>query len=56
MIRLFWLLLSLGCLGWYLLVLVYVAIKGGVDIKDMLKRLSTDTPSPDTGREPGSSD
>ena len=51
MIRLFWLLLSLGCLGWYLLVLVYVAIKGGADIKDMLKRLSTNTATSDTGGE-----
>ncbi|MCK5919724.1 MAG: hypothetical protein KAG66_02205 [Methylococcales bacterium] len=40
MIKAFWLILSLGCVGWYLIVLVYVAIKGGGDIKDMLKQLS----------------
>jgi hypothetical protein len=47
MIKLLWLLLSLACIGWYLVVLVYVAIRGGADIKDMLKRLSTDTPVSD---------
>ena len=45
MIKLFWLVLSLGCIGWYLAVLGLVAIKGGADIKDMLKRLSDDTPA-----------
>ena len=43
MIEVFWLILSLGCVGWYLIVLVYVAIKGGGDIKDMLKQLSDNT-------------
>ena len=43
MIKLFWLVLSLGCIGWYLAVLGLVAIKGGADIKEMLKRLSDDT-------------
>jgi len=38
----FWLVLSLGCIGWYLVVLGYVAIKGGHDIRDMLKHLSGD--------------
>ena len=45
MVKLFWLLLSLGCIGWYLVVLGYVAVKGGADIKEMLKRLSNDTPA-----------
>jgi hypothetical protein len=36
----FWLLLSLGCIGWYLAVLGFVAVKGGSDIKEMLKNLS----------------
>lgn len=45
MIKLFWLVLSLGCIGWYLVVLGFVAIKGGADIKEMLKRLSDDTPA-----------
>ena len=42
MAKLFWLVLSLGCIGWYLVVLGYVAVKGGADIKVMLKRLSDD--------------
>ncbi len=45
MIKLFWLILSLGCIGWYLVVLGFVAVKGGADIKEMLKRLSDDTPA-----------
>ena len=40
MIKLFWLALSLACIGWYLVVLGYVIVKGGADIRDMLKRLS----------------
>ena len=40
MIKYVWLLLSLGCIGWYLVVLGFVAIKGGADIKEMLKKLS----------------
>lgn len=40
MIKLFWLVLSLGCIGWYIAVLGYVAVKGGADIKQMLSRLS----------------
>ena len=40
MIKHFWLLLSLACIGWYLVVLGYVIVKGGADIKHMLKRLS----------------
>jgi hypothetical protein len=45
MIKLFWLGLSLACIGWYLIVLGYVAVKGGADIKEMLKRLSDDAPA-----------
>ncbi|MCP4451424.1 MAG: hypothetical protein GY809_08185 [Planctomycetes bacterium] len=56
MARLFWLVLSLGCIGWYLVVLVYVAIKGGADIKDMLKRLSTSTQVSGDDSGPTSSD
>ncbi len=40
MIQKLWLLLSVGCIGWYLLVLGFVAVKGGADIKEMLKKLS----------------
>ena len=42
MIKLFWLLLSVGCVGWYLVVLGYVAVKGAGDIKCMLKQMSGD--------------
>lgn len=42
MVKLFWLVLSLGCIGWYLIVLGYVIVKGSDDIKDMLKQLSKD--------------
>ena len=40
MIKYLWLLLSVGCIGWYVVVLGFVAVKGGTDIKDMLKKLS----------------
>jgi len=40
MIKQFWLLLSLACIGWYLVVLGYVVVKGGADIRNMLKSLS----------------
>ncbi len=43
MLKLFWLILSLACVAWYLVVLGYVAVKGGADIRDMLKRLAHDT-------------
>ena len=43
MIKLFWLLLSVGCVGWYLVVLGYVAFKGAGDIKSMLKQMSGET-------------
>ena len=39
MLKQFWLLLSVGCIGWYLLVLGYVSIKGASDIKSMLKEI-----------------
>lgn len=40
MIETIWLVLCLGCIGWYLLVLGYVAVKGAGDIKRMLAQLS----------------
>ncbi|MBP7053941.1 MAG: hypothetical protein KBE65_23255 [Phycisphaerae bacterium] len=36
----FWGATNLVCLAWYLTVTVYVAIKGAVDIRNMLRRLS----------------
>ena len=47
MLKLFWLVLSLACIGWYLVVLGYVAVKGGADIREMLQRLSDDTATDD---------
>jgi len=40
MIKNLWLLLSLGCIGWYLVIFGFVVVKGGADIKEMLKKLS----------------
>ena len=39
-IKWFWGLLLLACLVWYSTVTVYVAIRGAVDIKQMLARLA----------------
>ena len=35
----FWWLLTLACLLWYSTITVYVAIRGALDIKHMLRRL-----------------
>jgi hypothetical protein len=35
----FWWLLLVACLVWYSTVTVYVAIRGAIDIKQMLRRL-----------------
>ena len=35
----FWWLLTLACLAWYSIVTVFVAVRGALDIKDMLRRL-----------------
>jgi hypothetical protein len=35
----FWWLVTMTCVVWYLTITVYVAIKGGADIKHMLARL-----------------
>jgi hypothetical protein len=37
--RTFWLLITIAVLVWYSTITVYVAIRGGFDIRDMLKRL-----------------
>lgn len=49
MIKCFWLGLSLAGIVWYLVVLGYVIVKGGVDIRDMLRRLASN--SSDDNRE-----
>jgi hypothetical protein len=38
----FWFLLTLCVLGWYFLVMVYVAFKGVGDIRTMLSRVKED--------------
>ncbi len=35
----FWLLLTTACIGWYLFVTLYVAVKGFADIRSMLDHL-----------------
>jgi hypothetical protein len=35
----FWLLLTVACVVWYSTITIYVAIRGAVDIKNMLARL-----------------
>jgi hypothetical protein len=39
-LRLFWALLTIACVVWYSTITVYVAIRGALDIKHMLKRLA----------------
>ena len=36
----FWLLITIATLVWYSTITVYVAIRGGIDIKHMLRRLA----------------
>jgi hypothetical protein len=38
----FWWYLSTACLIWFSTVTVYVAVRGGLDIKHMLRRLRSD--------------
>jgi hypothetical protein len=37
----FWWLLTIFAIGWYLTVTVYVAIRGALDIRQMLARLES---------------
>jgi hypothetical protein len=36
----FWWLLTMACMVWYSTITVYVAVKGAIDIRVMLKRLA----------------
>lgn len=36
----FWFLATIGCVVWYSTITVYVAIRGAMDIKSMLRRLA----------------
>jgi hypothetical protein len=37
----FWWLLTMACVVWYSTITVYVAVKGAVDIRDMLSHLGS---------------
>ncbi len=37
----FWWALTMACVVWYSIVTGYVAVKGGLDIRSMLRRLSS---------------
>ena len=36
----FWWLATMACVAWYSSITIYVAIRGAIDIKGMLERLS----------------
>lgn len=36
----FWYLLTAACMAWYSTITIYVAIRGGFDIKEMLAKLA----------------
>jgi hypothetical protein len=40
----FWFLLTVACVIWYSTVTIYVAVKGALDIKGMLRRLQSKRP------------
>jgi len=46
MSELFWLALTVACVAWYSTITVYVAIRGAMDIRSMLARLSGKEPDP----------
>ena len=37
----FWLLLTLACVAWYSTITLYIAWRGAIDIRQMLRRLAT---------------
>ena len=37
--KIFWLIMVIAALSWYILVTLYVSLKGVADIREMLKRL-----------------
>lgn len=47
----FWLLTTAACVVWYSTITVYVAVKGAVDIKDMLGRLAKDVDAPGAAQQ-----
>lgn len=43
----FWFLLTMACVVWYSTITIYVAIRGGYDIKRMLAKLGADADKED---------
>ena len=41
----FWGATTIACLAWYSTITIYIAIKGTIDIRNMLRRLSKRKPS-----------
>jgi len=41
----FWGATTIACLAWYSTITIYIAIKGAIDIRSMLRRLSKGKPS-----------
>jgi hypothetical protein len=41
----FWGATTIACLAWYSTITIYIAIKGTIDIRNMLRRLSKGKPS-----------
>lgn len=39
MIKYFWMILTFAAVGWYIVVTLYVSMKGVADIREMLHRL-----------------
>lgn len=40
----FWLGITIACLVWYSIVTIYVTVKGGQDIREMLRQLALRPP------------
>jgi len=38
----FWWTMTMACVTWYSTITIYVAVRGAMDIKGMLKRLAAD--------------
>lgn len=47
----FWLLLTAACLAWYSTITVYVAVRGFMDIRQMLERIGGNGRSAEPGEE-----
>lgn len=53
----FWFLCIWACVAWYSVITIYVAVRGAVDIRDMLRHLRDREPAaPESQPEPGAPD